>query len=88
MIEEELPPELQGKDTSTKGEASLRGHLENEAQGKEGGGSSVYIPADQTKDLQLEAAIDVLHGVKVASNAKPKDAKPTKDADDRMPNAN
>jgi len=28
----------------------------------------------QTKDLQLKAAIDVLHGVKVASNAKPKEA--------------
>ena len=31
VIEQELPPELQGKDTSTKGEASLRGHLNNEA---------------------------------------------------------
>jgi carboxyl-terminal processing protease len=36
IIEQELPPELQGKDTSTRGEASLRGHLQNEAQGRGG----------------------------------------------------
>src|ERR671936_535000 len=37
IIEQELPPELAGKDTSTRGEASLRGHLQNEAAGEEGG---------------------------------------------------
>jgi carboxyl-terminal processing protease len=76
IIEQELPPELLGKDTSTKGEASLRGHLTNEGGGDEGGGSSAYVPDDKAKDVQLKAAIDVLHGVKVASNAKPKEAKP------------
>ncbi len=83
VIEEELPPDLQGKDTSTKGEASLRGHLQNEAQGEEGGGSSAYVPEDRSKDLQLKAGIDVLHGVKIASNAKPKDTKPIKGAGSR-----
>ena len=78
IIEQELPPELAGKDTSTRGEASLRGHLQNEAAGEEGGGSSAYVPDDKSKDLQLKAAIDVLHGVKIASNAKPKEAKPAK----------
>jgi carboxyl-terminal processing protease len=78
VIEQELPPELQGKDTSTRGEASLRGHLQNEAEGEEGGGSSAYVPDDKSKDLQLKAAIDVLHGVKVASNVKPKETKPSK----------
>jgi carboxyl-terminal processing protease len=76
VIEQELPPELQGKDTSTQGEASLRGHLNNEAGGEEGGGSSAYVPEDKTKDVQLKAALDLLHGVKVVSNVKPKDAKP------------
>ncbi|WP_119393148.1 S41 family peptidase [Taklimakanibacter lacteus] len=76
IIEQELPPELLGKDTSTKGEASLKGHLTNEGGGDEGGGSSAYVPDDRAKDLQLKAAIDVLHGVKVATNAKPKEAKP------------
>jgi carboxyl-terminal processing protease len=76
IIEQELPPELKPKDVTTKGEASLRGHLSNEAGGEEGGGSSAYIPEDKTKDVQLKAAIDFLHGVKVVSNAKPETAKP------------
>jgi carboxyl-terminal processing protease len=76
VIEQELPPELKGKDTSTQGEASLRGHLNNEAGGEEGGGSSAYVPEDKTKDVQLKAALDLLHGVKVVTNVKPKDAKP------------
>ncbi len=73
IIEQELPPELQGKNVSTEGEASLRGHLTNETGGDEGGGASAYIPEDRTKDLQLKAAIDLLHGVKVVTNVKPKE---------------
>jgi carboxyl-terminal processing protease len=79
VIEEELPPELKGKNVSTEGEASLRGHLSNEAGGDEGGGSSAYVPEDKTKDLQLKAAIDILHGAKVVSNVKP--AEPKKDGE-------
>ncbi|MFO1132477.1 MAG: S41 family peptidase [Hyphomicrobiales bacterium] len=75
VIEEELPPELKGKNVSTEGEAGLKGHLTNEGGGDEGGGSSAYVPEDKTKDLQLKAAIDFLNGVKVVSNAKPKDEK-------------
>jgi carboxyl-terminal processing protease len=78
VIEQDLPPELQGKDVSTEGEAGLRGHLSNETGGEEGGGSSAYVPDDKTKDVQLKAAIDLLHGVKVVTNVKPKEAaKPT-----------
>ncbi len=73
VIEQELPPELKGKNVSTEGEASLRGHLANEAGGDEGGGSSAYVPEDKAKDMQLKAAIDLLHGIKVVSNAKPKE---------------
>lgn len=76
VIEQPLPPELQGKNVSTEGEASLKGHLTNEGGGDEGGGSSAYVPEDRTKDVQLKAAIDFLHGVKVVSNVKPADAKP------------
>jgi carboxyl-terminal processing protease len=68
IIEQPLPPELQGKDVSTKGEANLQGHLSNEAGGDEGGGSSAYVPEDKAKDVQLKAAIDLLHGVKVTTN--------------------
>lgn len=72
LIEQELPPELQGKNVSTEGEAGLRGHLSNETGGEEGGGSSAYVPAEKEKDIQLKAAIDLLNGVKVVSNVKPK----------------
>ncbi|MFT3988420.1 S41 family peptidase [Aestuariivirga sp.] len=73
VIEEPLPPELQGKNVSTEGEAGLKGHLANEAGGNEGGGSSAYVPDDKSKDVQLKAAIDFLHGVKVVTNVKPVD---------------
>jgi carboxyl-terminal processing protease len=76
LIEQPLPPELQGKNVSTEGEASLRGHLTNEGGGDEGGGSSAYVPDDKAKDVQLKAAIDFLHGIKVVSTVKPTDAKP------------
>ncbi len=70
VIEQPLPPELQGKNVSTQGEASLKGHLNNEAGGDEGGGSSAYVPEDRTKDVQLKAAVDLLHGLKVETNVK------------------
>jgi carboxyl-terminal processing protease len=70
LIEQPLPPELQGKNVSTQGEASLKGHLTNEGGGDEGGGSSAYVPEDRSKDIQLKAAIDFLHGMKVESNIK------------------
>jgi carboxyl-terminal processing protease len=70
IIEQPLPPELQGKDVSTKGEANLRGHLTNDGDGNEGGGSSAYVPEDRTKDVQLKAAVDLLHGLKVETNVK------------------
>jgi carboxyl-terminal processing protease len=75
LIEQPLPPELQGKNVSTEGEASLKGHLTNEGGGDEGGGSSAYVPEDKTKDVQLKAAVDFLHGIKVVSNVKPEETK-------------
>jgi carboxyl-terminal processing protease len=89
VIEQELPPELKGKDVSTEGEAGLRGHLTNETGGEEGGGSSAYVPDDKTKDMQLKAAIDFLHGVKVVTNVKPKEAsKPAEAGAVEAPKAN
>ncbi len=74
VIEEALPPELIGKNVSTEGEAGLNGHLANPGGGTEGGGSSAYVPQDKTKDAQLKAAIDFLHGMKVVTNVpKPGD---------------
>ncbi len=76
VIEQPLPPELQGKNVSTQGEASLKGHLTNEGGGDEGGGSSAYVPEDRTKDVQLKAALDLLHGLKVETNVKAEVAVP------------
>jgi carboxyl-terminal processing protease len=75
VIEQPLPPELEGKNVSTEGEANLRGHITNEAGGEEGGGSSAYVPEDRAKDVQLKAAIDFVNGVKVVTNVKPKEEK-------------
>lgn len=75
VIEQPLPPELLGKNVSTEGEQGLNGHLANPGGGSEGGGSSAYVPEDKTKDVQLKAAIDFLHGVKVVTNVVP--PKPT-----------
>jgi carboxyl-terminal processing protease len=78
VIEQPLPPELLGKNVSTEGEAGLNGHLVNPNGGTEGGGSSAYVPEDKTKDVQLKAAVDFLHGIKVVTNVvapvKPADA--------------
>ncbi|MCT8972465.1 S41 family peptidase [Microbaculum marinisediminis] len=65
IIEQEVPEELKGATTS-KGESSLRGHLQSEA-GKEEGGSSAYIPPEKEKDKQLNYALDLLRGVQVNS---------------------
>ena len=76
IIEQPLPPELLGKNVSTEGEAGLNGHLANPGGGDEGGGSSAYVPEDRTKDVQLKAAIDFLHGEKVVTNVVPPATKP------------
>jgi carboxyl-terminal processing protease len=75
IIEQPLPPELEGKNVSTEGEANLKGHITNEAGGEEGGGSSAYVPEDRAKDLQIKAAVDMINGVKVVTNVKPKEDK-------------
>ncbi len=84
QIEEPLPPELQGKNVSTEGEAGLNGHLANPTGGQEGGGSSAYVPEDKAKDEQLKAAVAFLHGEKVVTNVNPAD--PTKPEDKKSAN--
>ena len=76
IIEQPLPPELLGKNVSTEGELSLPGHLVNPNGGDESGGSPAYVPEDRTKDIQLKAAVDFLHGEKVVTNVVPPSPKP------------
>ncbi len=74
VILEDVPDELKGKD-ATQGEASLANHLKN--GDNEEKGSQAYVPPDAKNDKQLIAAIDLLHGVKHASDVLPVAAAPT-----------
>jgi carboxyl-terminal processing protease len=64
LVEQELPQELQSKlPNRSPSEASLRGHLKGETKdGKEGGGSSSYVPKEAEKDTQLQYALKMLRG--------------------------
>jgi carboxyl-terminal processing protease len=59
IILQDVPDELKGKD-DTKGEASLKGHLKTGDEEKTG--SQAYVPPDEAKDKQLNAAVELLHG--------------------------
>ena len=68
---QDLPDDIKAKtDTSTKGEASLRGHLKGDA-GKEQTGSQSYIPPDKKDDKALNMAADLLRGTQVNSAFPP-----------------
>ncbi len=56
---ENIPDDLKGK-VESLGEASLQGHLKNGTDEKNG--SDAYVPPDPTKDTQLTAAVELLHG--------------------------
>lgn len=62
VVEEPLPPDLKPSQARLEGEASLPGHLKSEGGGEEEKGSSSYVPQDRSKDTQLKAALDLLHG--------------------------
>ncbi len=66
----DVPDEFKGKDVDTKGEAALKGHLKTGDEEKSGS-QALPIPTDPTKDKQLIAAIDFLHGAKKADLATP-----------------
>ncbi len=61
---QDVPDDIKVKtDTSTKGEASLRGHLKGDA-GKEQTGSQSYVPPDPKNDKALILAEELLRGTK------------------------
>jgi carboxyl-terminal processing protease len=63
VVEQELPPELQGKEApKPRGEASLRGHLKGDPKEKEQSGSSAYVPKEPENDKQLQYALAFLRG--------------------------
>jgi carboxyl-terminal processing protease len=58
-IVENIPADLKGK-VDSRGEASLAGHLKNGDDEKTG--SEAYVPPEASKDTQLTAAVNLLHG--------------------------
>ena len=71
LVEQELPPELQSKGPArTTSEATLRGHLKGEKEGKEGSGSSAYVPKEAEKDQQLQYALKMLRGEPLPKRAE------------------
>ncbi len=73
---QDLPDDIKAKtDTSTKGEASLRGHLKGD-EGKEQTGSQSYIPPDPKNDKALIMAEELLRGTQVNSAFPPSEKSP------------
>ena len=73
-VMQDLPDDIKAKtDTSTKGEASLRGHLKGD-DGKEQTGSQAYVPPDPKNDKALIMAEELLRGT-VVNSAFPPNAK-------------
>jgi carboxyl-terminal processing protease len=69
---QDLPDDIKANtDTSTLGEASLRGHLKGD-NGKEQIGSQSYIPPDEKNDKALTMAEALLRGTQVNSAFPPK----------------
>ena len=62
---QDLPDDIKA-DTSTEGEASLRGHLKGDA-GIEQAGSQSYIPPDEKNDKALTMAEELLRGTQMNS---------------------
>lgn len=63
IVEQPLPPELQGK-VEAAGESSLRGHIKGQSESEEGSGSAAYVPPEAKDDLQLQYALELLRGEK------------------------
>ncbi len=59
-ILQEVPDELKTRDSS-RGEASLRGHLK--AEGQEETGSQSYVPPDPKNDKARQLALELIRGV-------------------------
>lgn len=69
-VEQDIPEEEKSR-MQTRGEASLRGHLQNDNGDEESTGSPAYVPKDKEQDTQLQYALNYLRGNTVSQAAKP-----------------
>ncbi|MGG7519317.1 S41 family peptidase [Allorhizobium undicola] len=74
VVEQPLPPELQGK-VRAEGESALRGHIQGQSETEEGSGSFAYMPPEAKDDIQLNYALDLLRGNKKDASFPPDPAK-------------
>ncbi|MBO0663254.1 S41 family peptidase [Jiella sp. MQZ9-1] len=63
---------LDGEDELSRGESSLRGHIQGKNETSEGSGSLDYVPPETKDDIQLNYAIDLLNGKKQNAMFPPK----------------
>ncbi|MDZ5453807.1 S41 family peptidase [Labrys sp. ZIDIC5] len=63
IVVKQTLPANPNKQDAVGGEAGLKGHLDNQGD-TEQGGSSAYVPDDEKEDMQLNAAVELLHGVR------------------------
>lgn len=70
-IRQVVPEELQGRDEII-GEAGLEGHITIEGQEESTAGSSVYVPAEQADDAQLQYALRLINGEETNEAYPPK----------------
>jgi carboxyl-terminal processing protease len=73
-VVEPVPDELKGR-LESRGESGLRGHIEGQQEDENGSGSIAYVPPDPKDDVQLNYALDLIHGVKVSEAYPPDPAK-------------
>jgi carboxyl-terminal processing protease len=71
VITQDVPPEFQGRDEII-GEAALQGQIGGGSEEIATVGSSVYVPADKTKDNQLQYAIRLIMGEETNTAYPPK----------------
>lgn len=70
VVEQDLPEELQNQEP--RGEASLRGHLNNDdGEDAERSGSSSYVPREKAEDTQLQYALGLLRGTETSEMFPP-----------------
>jgi carboxyl-terminal processing protease len=70
-VTQDIPEELKGKDEII-GEAGLAGQIGGGTDEAAKEGSSVYVPADKTKDTQLQYALRLINGEEHDASYPPK----------------
>ena len=69
-VDQPLPEELKGR-VRPEGESSLTGHIKGQNETDAGSGSTAYVPPEAKDDIQLNYALDLMHGTKTDPSFPP-----------------